>query len=243
MIAGKEQEGEKFADYFDYSEIIKDIPSHRALALFRGRREQILMVSLRLDSEEEKPKWDAPHNPCENRIANHFKIKNDGRPADAWLADTVRWTWRIKCSLHLESELMTALRERSEAEAINVFARNLKDLLLAAPAGPRVTIGLDPGMRTGVKVAVVDATGKVVDTDVIYPHQPKNNWAGSLHTLAKLAEKHNATLISIGNGTASRETDKLAQELIKTKPELKLTKIVVSEAGASVYSASEYASK
>ena len=243
VITGKEQEGEKFADYFDYSEPIKAIPSHRALALFRGRREQMLMVNLRLDSEEEKLKWDAPHNPCENRIANHFRIKNEGRPADAWLADTVRWTWRVKCSLHLESELMTALRERSETEAINVFARNLKDLLLAAPAGPRVTIGLDPGMRTGVKVAVVDATGKVVDTEVIYPHQPKNDWTGSLHTLAKLAEKHNATLISIGNGTASRETDKLAQELIKAKPELKLTKIVVSEAGASVYSASEYASK
>ena len=243
VIAGKEQEGEKFADYFDYSEPIKAIPSHRALALFRGRREQMLMVNLRLDSEEEKLKWDAPHNPCENRIANHFKIKNEGRPADAWLADTVRWTWRVKCSLHLESELMTALRERSETEAINVFARNLKDLLLAAPAGPRVTIGLDPGMRTGVKVAVVDATGKVVDTEVIYPHQPKNDWAGSLHTLTKLAEKHQATLISIGNGTASRETDKLAQDLIKARPDLKLTKIVVSEAGASVYSASEYASK
>jgi len=243
VIAGKEQEGEKFADYFDYSEPIKTIPSHRALALFRGRREQILMVNLRLDTEEEKPKWDSPHNPCENRIANHFKIKNEGRASDAWLADTVRWTWRIKCSLHLESELMTGLRERSETEAIHVFARNLKDLLLAAPAGPRITIGLDPGMRTGVKVAVVDTTGKVVDTDVIYPHQPKNDWAGSLHTLARLAEKHNATLISIGNGTASRETDKLAQELIKAKPELNLTKIVVSEAGASVYSASEFASK
>jgi uncharacterized protein len=145
--------------------------------------------------------------------------------------------------MHLESELMSALRERSETEAINVFARNLKALLLAAPAGPKVTIGLDPGMRTGVKVAVVDATGKVVDTDVIYPHQPKNDWDGSLHALAKLAEKHKANLISIGNGTASRETDKLAQDLIKAKPELKLTKIVVSEAGASVYSASEYASK
>ncbi|QWE17226.1 Tex family protein [Polynucleobacter sp. AP-Nino-20-G2] len=243
VIAGKEQEGEKFADYFDYSEPIQAIPSHRALALFRGRREQILMVNLRLDTEEEKPRWDAPHNPCESRIANQFKIKNEGRPADQWLAETVRWTWRIKCSMHLESELMSALRERSETEAINVFARNLKDLLLAAPAGPKVTIGLDPGMRTGVKVAVVDATGKVVDTDVIYPHQPKNDWAGSLHALAKLAEKHQATLISIGNGTASRETDKLAQDLIKAKPELKLTKIVVSEAGASVYSASEYASK
>ena len=243
VIPGKEQEGEKFADYFDYSEPIKLIPSHRALALFRGRREQILMVNLRLDSEEERPKWDAPHNACETRIANHFKIKNEGRPADQWLVETVRWTWRIKCSMHLESELMSALRERSETEAIKVFARNLKDLLLAAPAGPKVTIGLDPGMRTGVKVAVVDATGKVVDTDVIYPHQPKNDWEGSLHTLAKLAEKHQATLISIGNGTASRETDRLAQDLIKSKPELKLTKIVVSEAGASVYSASEYASK
>ncbi|OWS69236.1 RNA-binding transcriptional accessory protein [Polynucleobacter aenigmaticus] len=243
VIAGKEQEGEKFADYFDYSEPITAIPSHRALALFRGRREQMLMVNLRLDTEAEKPKWDAPHNPCESRIANQFKIKNEGRPADHWLGETVRWTWRIKCSMHLESELMSALRERSETEAINVFARNLKALLLAAPAGPKVTIGLDPGMRTGVKVAVVDATGKVVDTEVIYPHQPKNDWDGSLHTLAKLAEKHQATLISIGNGTASRETDKLAQDLIKAKPELKLTKIVVSEAGASVYSASEYASK
>lgn len=243
VMAGKEQEGEKFADYFDYSEPIKAIPSHRALALFRGRREQMLMVNLRLDSEEEKPRWDAPHNPCESRIANQFKIKNEGRPSDQWLVDTVRWTWRIKCSLHLESELMSALRERSETEAIHVFARNLKDLLLAAPAGPRVTIGLDPGMRTGVKVAVVDATGKVVDTDVIYPHQPKNDWAGSLHALSKLAEKHHASLISIGNGTASRETDKLAQDLINARPELKLTKIVVSEAGASVYSASEYASK
>ena len=242
-IAGKEQEGEKFADYFDYFEPIKAIPSHRALALFRGRREQILMVNLRLDSEAEKPKWDAPHNPCESRIANQFKIKNEGRLADQWLADTVRWTWRIKCSLHLESELMSALRDRSDTEAIHVFALNLKALLLAAPAGPRVTIGLDPGMRTGVKVAVVDVTGKVLDTDVIYPHQPKNDWAGSLHALSKLAEKHQASLISIGNGTASRETDKLAQDLIKARPELKLTKIVVSEAGASVYSASEYASK
>ncbi len=243
VIAGKEQEGEKFADYFDYFEPIQAIPSHRALALFRGRREQMLLVNLRLDSEAEKPKWDAPHNPCESRIANHFKIKYEGHPADQWLAETVRWTWRIKCSMHLESELMSALRERAEIEAIHVFARNLKDLLLAAPAGPKVTIGLDPGMRTGVKVAVVDATGKVVDTDVIYPHPPKNDWDGSLHILAKLAEKHQATLISIGNGTASRETDRLAQDLIKAKPELKLTKIVVSEAGASVYSASEYASK
>ena len=240
---GKEQEGEKFSDYFNYSEPIMQIPSHRALALFRGRREQILSVNLRLDTEEEKPAWNAEHNPCEKRIAMHFKIRNENRPADPWLLDTVRWTWRVKFALHLESELMGSLRERSETEAINVFSRNLKALLLAAPAGPKVTIGLDPGMRTGVKVAVVDATGKVVDTGVIYPHQPRNDWMGSLHTLAQLSVKHRANLISIGNGTASRETDKLAQDLIKAHPELNLKKIVVSEAGASVYSASEYASK
>lgn len=243
VIEGKQDAGEKFADYFDYSETIGTIPSHRALALFRGRREEMLTVALRLDTEEEKPKWDAPHNPCENRIAARFGVSNKGRPADKWLADTVRWAWRVKVFMHLETELMTGLRERSEAEAINVFARNLKDLLLAAPAGPRATMGLDPGLRTGVKVAVVDATGKVVDTTAIFPHQPRNDWEGSLHTLAKLAEKHNVSLISIGNGTASRETDKLAQDLIKMRPELKLTKIVVSEAGASVYSASEFASK
>jgi uncharacterized protein len=243
VIDGKQDAGEKFADYFDYSETITTIPSHRALALFRGRREEILTVTLRLDTEEEKPKWDAPHNPCEGRIAARFGISNQGRPADKWLADTVRWTWRVKVFMHLETELMTALRERAEVEAINVFARNLKDLLLAAPAGPRSTMGLDPGLRTGVKVAVVDATGKVVDTATIYPHQPRNDWHGSLHTLAQLAQKHNVSLISIGNGTASRETDKLAQDLIKQHPELKLTKIVVSEAGASVYSASEFASR
>jgi protein Tex len=243
VVEGKQDAGAKFADYFDYSEALGSIPSHRALAIFRGRREEMLDVVLRLDSEEEKPKWDAPHNPCEGRIAARFGIKNQGRPADKWLFDTVRWTWRVKSFMHLETELMGALRDRAEVEAINVFARNLKDLLLAAPAGPRATMGLDPGLRTGVKVAVVDATGKVVDTAVIYPHQPKNDWDGSLHTLALLAFKHKVSLISIGNGTASRETDKLAQDLIKLRPELKLTKIVVSEAGASVYSASEFASK
>ena len=243
VIEGKEDAAAKYADYFDYNEPLGAIPSHRALALFRGRREELLNVTLRLDSEAEKPKWDAPLNPCEGRIAKRFSILNQNRPADKWLADTVRWTWRVKSFLHLESELMGALRERAETEAIKVFARNLKDLLLAAPAGPRATMGLDPGMRTGVKVAVVDATGKVVDTAVIYPHQPKNDWDGALHTLAKLAEKHQVALISIGNGTASRETDKLAQELITLRPELKLTKIVVSEAGASVYSASEFASR
>ncbi|MCI1004172.1 Tex family protein [Herbaspirillum sp. C7C8] len=243
VIEGKQDAGEKFADYFDYSETYSTIPSHRALALFRGRREEMLNVILRLDTEEEKPKWDAPHNPCEGRIASRFGVSNKDRPADKWLSDTVRWAWRVKVFMHLETELMTNLREKAEAEAINVFARNLKDLLLAAPAGPRSTMGLDPGLRTGVKVAIVDATGKVVATDTIYPHQPRNDWNGSLHTLSQLAEKHNVSLISIGNGTASRETDKLAQDLIKLRPELKLTKIVVSEAGASVYSASEFASK
>ena len=243
VIDGKQDAGEKFADYFDYSESLSTIPSHRALALFRGRREEVLNVMLRLDTEAEKPKWDAPHNPCEGRIAARFGISNKNRPADKWLADTVRWAWRVKIFMHLDTELMAALRERAEVEAINVFARNLKALLLAAPAGPRATLGLDPGLRTGVKVAVVDATGKVVDTAVIYPHQPRNDWNGSLHLLAQLAEKHKVSLISIGNGTASRETDKLAQDLIKLRPELKLTRIVVSEAGASVYSASEFASK
>jgi len=243
VVEGKQDEGEKFADYFDYSENLSTVPSHRALALLRGRREGVLDVILRLDTEVEKPKWDAPLNPCEGRIAARFGIKNEGRPADKWLSDTARWTWRVKSFMHLETELMGALREKAELDAINVFALNLKALLLAAPAGPRATMGLDPGLRTGVKVAVVDATGKVVDTAVIYPHQPKNDWDGSLHLLGQLAARHNVSLISIGNGTASRETDKLAQDLIKQRPELKLTKIVVSEAGASVYSASEFASK
>jgi protein Tex len=243
VVEGKQEEGEKFADYFDYSEPLAAVPSHRALALLRGRREGMLDVTLRLDSEEEKPKWDAPHNPCESRISARFGIRQAGRPADKWLADTVRWTWRVKSFMHLETELMGALREKAELDAINVFATNLKALLLAAPAGPRATMGLDPGLRTGVKVAVVDATGKVVDTATIYPHQPRNDWHGSLHALSQLAAKHGVQLVSIGNGTASRETDKLAQDLIKQCPELKLTKIVVSEAGASVYSASEYASR
>lgn len=243
VVEGKQDEGEKFADYFDYSEPLATVPSHRALALMRGRREGILDVTLRLDSEPEKPKWDAPHNPCESRIAARFGIKAQGRPADKWLLDTARWTWRVKSFMYIETELMGALREKAELDAIQVFARNLKSLLLAAPAGQRATMGLDPGLRTGVKVAVVDATGKVVDTATVYPHQPRNDWDGALHVLGQLAAKHNVSLISIGNGTASRETDKLAQDLIKQRPELKLTKIVVSEAGASVYSASEFASR
>ena len=243
VVEGKEAAAEKYADYFDYSESINTIPSHRALAVFRGRREELLNVQLRLDSEEEKPAWNAPLNPCELRIANRVGISQQNRPADKWLADTVRWTWRIKSFMHLDSELMGALRSNAETEAIDVFARNLKALLLAAPAGPRATMGLDPGVRTGVKVAVVDETGKVVDTAVIYPHQPRNDWEGSLHALALLAAKHKVALIAIGNGTASRETDKLAGDLIKRHPDLKLTSIVVSEAGASVYSASEFASR
>ena len=242
VVDGKQDTGEKFADYFDYAEGLGTIPSHRALAVLRGRREEILSVILRLDTEPEKPKWDAPLNPCEGRIASRFEVNNQGRPADKWLADTVRWAWRVKVFTHLETELMTSLRERAEIEAIEVFARNLKALLLAAPAGPHATMGLDPGLRSGVKVAVVDATGKVVDTIAIYPHQPRNDWDGALHTLVQLAEKHKVSLISIGNGTASRETDKLAADLIKLRPDLKLKKIVVSEAGASVYSASEFAS-
>jgi uncharacterized protein len=243
VITGQEEAGIKFSDYFDYTENLNKIPSHRALAIFRGRREEFLNVTLRLDCEAEKPKWEAPFNPCEVRIAKHVGVENKKRPADKWLLETVRWAWRVKISLHLETELMTALREKSETEAIQIFARNLKNLLLASPAGPRATIGLDPGLRTGVKIAVVDNTGKVLEYDTIYPHAPRNDWQGALHKLAMLAQKHNIALISIGNGTASRETDKLAQDLIKQFPELSLSKIVVSEAGASVYSASEFASK
>jgi len=243
VIDGKQDAGAKFSDYFNYAETWKTIPSHRALAALRGRNEEILSVTLRLDSEEEKPAWNAPFNPLETMVATHAGIENRNRPADKWLNEVVRWTWRVKISLHLETELMTALRERAESEAIRVFARNLKDLLLAAPAGPRATMGLDPGLRTGVKVAVVDNTGKVVDTATIYPHEPRRDWEGSLHTLSVLAKKHNVDLVSIGNGTASRETDKLAADLAKRITEHRITKIVVSEAGASVYSASEFASK
>jgi uncharacterized protein len=239
VVAGKESEAAKFQDYFAYAEAILAIPSHRALALFRGRNEGMLQLALVVDRELDE----SAGNPCEARIARHFGIVDQGRPADRWLADTVRWTWRIKTSLHLEVELMNALRERAEAEAIRVFGANLHDLLLAAPAGKHATIGLDPGLRTGVKVAVVDATGKLLETATIYPHEPRRDWDGSLHTLAELARRHQVDLISIGNGTASRETDRLAADLIRQQADLHLSKIVVSEAGASVYSASEYASR
>ena len=243
VIAGKEASAEKYADYFDHAEQLATMPSHRALAAFRGRREELLDVRLRLDSETAQPAWSDPHNPCEARIAARFGIADQGRAADRWLMDTVRFAWRVKVGMHLETELMAALRARAETEAIQVFARNLRDLLLAAPAGPRATMGLDPGVRTGVKVAVVDATGKVVDTATVYPHQPRNDWDGALHVLGQLAARHRVALIAIGNGTASRETDRLARDLIKRHPELGLTSIVVSEAGASVYSASEFASR
>ncbi|HEX8980158.1 MAG TPA: Tex family protein [Parasulfuritortus sp.] len=240
---GKEADGQKFRDYFAYSEPLKDVPSHRALALFRGRNEGVLRLELKLPEDLQEAAPGKSANACEGMVASHWGIRDSGRPADRWLADTVRWTWRIKLSLSMELELFNVLFERAEEEAIRVFGANLKDLLLAAPAGPKAVIGLDPGIRTGVKVAVVDRTGKLLDTATIYPHEPRNDWEGSLHTLAVLARKHEAELISIGNGTASRETDKLAADLIRRFPEAGLSKVVVSEAGASVYSASEFAAR
>jgi uncharacterized protein len=240
VVAGKETEGAKFRDWFDFRESIKTVPSHRALALLRGRKEDILRLGIKTEQELRDP---PETSPCVGMVAGHFSIRDQGRAADKWLLETARWAWLVKLSLHLDGELMNQLRERAEEEAIRVFARNLHDLLLAAPAGLHTVIGLDPGIRTGVKVAVVDVTGKVVDTATIYPHEPRRDWEGSLAGLRHLAQKHGAGLISIGNGTASRETDKLAAELMRRHPELKLTKIVVSEAGASVYSASELAAQ
>ncbi len=236
IIPGKEQEGAKFADYFDFSQAVKSIPSHRALALFRARNEGVVFLDLSIESDE------TGRSQPERMVAQRFGIRDEGRAADAWLRDSVRMTWRVKLLTRLDLELKNRLREAAESEAIKVFAANLHDLLLAAPAGPRATLGLDPGLRTGVKVAVVDATGKVVATETIYPHAPKRQWDQSIALLAKLAVAHRVELVAIGNGTASRETDRLAAELIKRHPELKLDKIVVSEAGASVYSASELAS-
>ena len=238
LVAGKEEEGAKFRDYFEHDERFKGVPSHRALAIFRGRNEGFLSASLKVGDE-----LPGSMHPCEGMIGERFGISNQGRPADKWLGEVVRWTWKVKLYTHLETDLFGELREGAEDEAIMVFARNLHDLLLAAPAGPRATLALDPGLRTGCKVAVVDATGKVLDTATVYPHAPRNDWDGTLMTLAKLCAKHKVHLISIGNGTASRETDKLAADLIKQLPSLKLTKVMVSEAGASVYSASELAAK
>jgi protein Tex len=240
---GTDSEASKFRDYFDYREKLGNIPSHRALALFRGRNEDVLRVKLALDTDPEDGSRTPEPNPCERRIMAHAGIRDQGRAADRWLVETARWTWNVKLQVHIELDLMGVLRDKAEEEGIRVFAKNLKDLLLAAPAGPRATMGLDPGIRTGVKVAVVDVTGKLLDTATIYPHEPRKDWDGSLHVLSALASKHNVQLIAIGNGTASRETDKLAADLMKLRPELAMTKIVVSEAGASVYSASALAAK
>ena len=239
VVPGKEAEGVKFSDYFAASERVKSVPSHRVLALLRGRKEGILRLTVVLPDEEGAA---GPTEP-ERRIAAKAGIAQKGRPADAWLAETVRWTWKVRMLAHLDLETEQRLREQAEAEAIRVFGRNLHDLLLAAPAGQRTTIGLDPGLRTGVKVAVVDGTGKVLDTATVYPHEPRKDWEGTLRTLAALCARHGVQLVSIGNGTASRETDALAGDLIKRHPDLALTKVMVSEAGASVYSASELASK
>jgi uncharacterized protein len=231
----KKETVNKFADYFDYSEAIKKIPSHRALALFRGRRESVLQVSLTL------PEQDVTYG--EDKLSKHFNIADKQRTADGWLLETVRLTWKVKLFTKLELELLTRLREIADEEAIKVFSRNLRDLLLAAPAGPQITIGLDPGIRTGVKVVVVDATGKLLDYNVIYPFAPQNEWHQSITDLAKLAAKYQVNLMSIGNGTGSRETERLVTDLIKMYPDLALTKVIVSEAGASVYSASEIAAR
>ncbi|MEU1529956.1 Tex family protein [Streptomyces fagopyri] len=237
---GKEEAGAKFADYFDFAEPFKELPSHRVLAMLRGEKEEVLDLVLEPEEPAESPS--APSS-YEGIVAHRFGIADRGRPADKWLKDTVRWAWRTRMLVHLGIDLRLRLRTAAEDEAVDVFAANLRDLLLAAPAGTRATLGLDPGFRTGVKVAVVDATGKVVATDVIYPHVPANKWDEAVAKLARLAKEHTVDLIAIGNGTASRETDKLAGELITKHPDLGLTKVMVSEAGASVYSASAFASQ
>ena len=229
VAPGKEEAGAKYRDYFDHAEPLAKIPSHRLLALFRARREEVLHLDLDPGGDAE-----AGHLQAEGRVAKHAGVSAQGRAADKWLLDACRLTWRAKLHMHLLLDLFNRAREKAEAEAIAVFGDNLKDLLLAAPAGPKAVLGLDPGLRTGVKVAVVDRTGKLVDTATIYPHEPKRQWDASLHALRALCLKHNVELVSIGNGTASRETDKLAGDLLKLVPEQKAQKLVVSEAGASV---------
>lgn len=238
VVKGKEAEGAKFRDYFDNADALKTAPSHRVLAMLRGRNEGILQLSIDVDKPDE-----ALLHPCEVLTAKCLGIQNKQRPADAFLAEVVHWTWKVKLHTKLETDLLSDLRQAAETEAIRVFAHNLKDLLLAAPAGQRATLGLDPGLRTGVKVAVIDSTGQFIDHTTIYPHAPRNQWEESIATLAKLVAKYQLELVAIGNGTASRETDKLVAELLKKHPELNLQKVVVSEAGASVYSASETAAK
>ena len=238
VATGKEQEGEKFKDYFDYQEAINKIPSHRALALFRGQNESILSLTLKPAVEDKDE-----HDTCAGLIAHHINVSDIAKPANAWLAETARYAWKIKVFTRIDLDLKIRLREAAELEAIRVFASNLKDLLLAAPAGPKATMGLDPGIRTGVKVAIVDGTGKLLATETIYPHPPRKQWDESIATLAKLIDQHKVQLVSIGNGTGSRETDQLVAELMKIHIQLHFNKITVSEAGASVYSASELASK
>lgn len=240
VVAGKENEGAKFRDYFDHVEPLKKVPSHRALAVLRGRNEGILAYSIVVGDADDDRR--TPH-PAEQRIAARWNIRDNGRAADKWLSEVVRWTWRVKLSTQIETDLMAQVREAAETEAINVFAANLKDLLLLAPAGPRPTLGLDPGLRTGVKVAIIDGTGQVVGHGAIYPHAPRNQWDRSIEQLAAWCREYKIELVAIGNGTASRETEKLVGDLSKRYPELKLARIVVSESGASIYSASEFASK
>lgn len=237
------QEVQKFRDYFEHDEQLKSVPSHRALAMFRGRNEGVLSLAIKVGDEEQVPAMINKGHPCETMIAEHWQIQDKGRAADGWLAEVVRWTWRVKLLTHLETDLLGELREKAEEEAIKVFASNLKDLLLAAPAGQKATIGLDPGMRTGVKVAVVDATGKVLDHCAIFPTPPFNKIAESEAVIVHLCKKHNVGLIAIGNGTASRETEKFIKDVLKTHKDIQATSVVVNEAGASVYSASEFAAK
>ena len=240
VIDGKENEGAKFRDYFDHVEPLKRVPSHRALAILRGRNEGILSYTLVVGDVDDDRRQ--PH-PAEQRIAARWSIRDNGRAADKWLSEVVRWTWRVKLSTQIETDLMGQVREAAETEAINVFAANLKDLLLLAPAGPRATLGLDPGLRTGVKVAIIDDTGQVAGHGAIFPHAPQKQWDRSIEQLAVWCREYRIELVAIGNGTASRETEKLVGELSKRYPELKLARIIVSESGASIYSASEFASK
>ncbi|MET0547552.1 MAG: Tex family protein, partial [Caulobacterales bacterium] len=230
-------EAAKFADYFKFDEPIKEMPSHRALALLRGEKEGVLKIDLDLPHDEQKP------HPAIGMIMSEFGMADKGRPSDSWLAETARLAWKSRLAYSSASDLIARLKERSDSDAIQVFSKNLKALLLAAPAGPKVVMGIDPGIRTGCKVAVVDATGKVLETATIYPHEPKKDWAGSLVKLFELSKKYKVELVSVGNGTAGRETDKLVAELSEKMPDLKLTRVMVSEAGASVYSASELAAK
>ncbi|MCL4160492.1 UNVERIFIED_CONTAM: hypothetical protein GTU68_019667, partial [Idotea baltica] len=239
LIEGKAQEGEKFRDYFEHTEALAKVPSHRALAMFRGRNEGVLNLNLMMHAEE-KP---TDSHPCQAMVAQHWNVEDHNRAADRWLQDVVRWTWRVKLLTHLQTDLLGQLREKAEQGAIEVFANNLQDLLLAAPAGQKATIGLDPGLRTGVKVAVIDANGKVLDHGAIFPTPPQKRVHEAEATLLHMIKKHQVELIAIGNGTASRETDKFVGDMLKANPELSVRKVMVNEAGASIYSASELAAK